>query len=231
MLFEIAKKNLFFQNFVIKIMASIHPSIIHNVEKMNMIKKAMFHCELETIDGGYFEFGVFEGASMYNALLTHKKIKSTFKRNFYGFDSFDEGFKYFNEKDIHPFFKEGDFVSSYEMVRKRLKQFNNVKLTKGYFEDTVQGKKTEEICGTEKCAILFIDCDLMNPSLVALNFMQPILQEGSVIILDDYWAYKGKTEFGTCGALNIFLNNFPTIKIRQYNTYGCGGNSFIIEKI
>jgi hypothetical protein len=230
MLLEIAKNSSFIQNLVVNIMTSVHPSIMHNLGKIEIIKKAMWNCELEQVEGGYFEFGVYEGTSLYSAVKAHTKIKSTIKRNFYGFDSFDEGFKYFDTRDEHPFFKEGDFVSSYEKTKKRFSKMSHVKLIKGYFEETVVGEKAKHIHGKDVCAIVFIDCDLMGPSVVALEYIAPLLQEGSIIIIDDYYAYKGKEDLGPCGALNSFLQKHQTIKVREFSDYGYGGKSFIVTK-
>ena len=231
MLFEIAKNSHFLQNLVVKFVSSVHPSIEHNLVKVGMIKKAMFHCELEEIEGSYFEFGVYEGTSLYGALKTYQKLKSKQERNFYGFDSFDEGFKYFDDADHHPYFKEGDFKSSYEKTLKRFKKSKNVKLIKGYFEEVVSGKQPSEICGADRCAIVFIDCDLMGPALVALSFVRPILERGSVIILDDYWAYKANSDLGTRGALNKFLQDNPEVELTEYYKYGHGGISFIVTNL
>ena len=231
MLFQLAKNSAFLQNLVVNTLCSVHPSIDHNIGKIQLIKKALFHCELEKIEGCYLEFGVFEGTSIYAAAQAHRKLSSNIDRHFYGFDSFDEGFKYFDERDKHPFFKEGDFKSSFEKVKRRVSRFPNVHLIKGYFENTVAGKQPEEICGSDKAAIVFLDCDLMNPALIALNFAHPMLQPGSVLILDDYWAYKGDRHLGTSGALNRYLEAHPSVRVRPYYPYGCGGNSFIVEAI
>lgn len=231
MLLEVAKNSMFLQNVVVKLIGGIHPTIEHNIAKTELIKKALFHCDLEKIEGSYFEFGIYEGTTLYSAVNMHKKHFSTIKRKFYGFDSFDDGFKYFDEKDKHPFFKEGDFISSYEKVTKRFKKFDNVQLIKGYFEESILNKDINEICGENKCAIIFIDTDLMNPSKIALDFIKPILQEGSIIILDDYFAYKGSSNKGTAGALKQFLKSNESIVLREYYKYGQGGISFMVEKI
>lgn len=230
-IFKLAKNSIFLQNAVAAVLSSIHPSILHNIGKMEMLKKAFFHCELEDIAGDYCEFGIYEGTSLYSALLIHKKIKSRHNRYFYGFDSFDEGFKHFNEKDKHPFFKEGDFKSSFEKVKKRLRKFPNVRLVKGYFEKTLAGRFPEETAGSGKCAVAFIDCDLMSPALISLRFIRPILQAGGILMMDDFFAYKGDPEKGTAGALNLFLREYPDIQVRHFGNYGYGGSAFIVTKI
>ena len=231
MLLEIAKKSAWLQNIVVKIIGGIHPIIEHNLAKTEMMKKALFYCDLEAIEGSYFEFGIYEGTTLFSSVNMHKKFFSKIKRNFYGFDSFDDGFKYFDDADKHPFFKEGDFKSSYRKTLKRFNSFKNVYLIKGYFEETIQGKSCREICADDKCAILFIDTDLMNPSKIALDFVKPILQKGSIIILDDYFAYKGDSNKGTAGALKKFLVENPSIVLRNFYKYGQGGVSFIVESL
>lgn len=231
MLLQIAKSSHFLQNLVIKMVAGIHPSIEHNMDKVKMIKKAFWHCELEKIDGAYFEFGVYEGSSLYAATQIEKKIHSAYQRHFYGYDSFDDGFKYFDDRDKHPFFKEGDFKSSYDKTLRRFKGNDRVHLIKGYFEETVQGKNIADRYPGTACAIVFIDCDLMGPAKIALQYVRPALQPGSVIILDDYWAYRGDLSKGTAGALKDFLQDNPTIQVREYYNYGHGGKSFIVISV
>lgn len=231
MLFEIAKKSHWLQNAVIRFIAGVHPSIEHNIEKVTMLKKAFWHCELEKIDGAYVEFGVYEGSSLYAATQIEKKNHSAFHRHFYGFDSFDDGFKYFDARDMHPFFKEGDFKSSYDKTLHRFRGNARVHLVKGYFEQTIQGKRIEAVYPGTVCAVVFIDCDLMGPAKIALDYVRSAIQPGTVIMLDDYWAYRGSKEKGTSGALREFLHAHPTIQVREYDHYGYGGTSFIVTAV
>ena len=231
MLFDFIKNSNFLQNIVVNFISLLHPSVMHNLGKIGMIKKALWHCEIEKIDGSYFEFGTYQGTSLLAAVKIHEKISSKINRDFYGFDDFDKGFKYFDDKDKHPFFKEGDFVSSYEKARKRFRKYKNVNLINGYFKDTIAGKKQKDICNNDKCAVIFIDCDLMNPAYIALNFIKPILQQGSIIIIDDYFSYRGDEKLGTSGAFYKFLNENKNIKVREYCSYGYGGKSFIVSSV
>lgn len=229
MLLSLAKKSFFLQSQFINWVSRVHPSIEHNIAKIQMLKRAFYHCDLERIEGAYLEFGVFEGTSFLAALKLNERFASCCPRNFYGFDSFDEGFKYFDDQDKHPFFKEGEFKSSLNKVLRRLRKHKNQQLIPGYFEETVQGKSPLQVLGRdEKVAIIFIDCDLMGPALIALTFAKTMLQPGSIVILDDYWAYKGSTELGTCGALQTFLKGQSEIKMRDYYPYGHGGMSFVV---
>lgn len=230
-MFKFLSQNIFVQNLIVNILTKYHPAIDHNIGKIKLIKNVMWLCELEKIEGSYFEFGVYNGTSLFAAMKSHLNLKSNLVRKFYGFDSFDDGFKYFVSEDNHSFFKEGDFVSSFSRVKKRFLKYNNVTLIKGYFEETVKDKSVHDLYTNEKCAIIFIDCDLMNPSTIALNFIKPILQIGSIIILDDYWSYKANINLGVAGAFNKFLNENTNIKVRKYFDYGIGGTSFIIENI
>ena len=240
MLFEVIKNSPFIQNIVIYLISSVHPSIIHNVGKIEIIKKALFHVYTEEVEGAYFEFGVFEGSSILSAVKSYNKISNTritkltkkkIDRNFYGFDSFDDGFKYSDNRDKHPFFKEGDFVSSYSKCKKRLSKYKNVKLIKGYFEDSIKDRSMDEVVDDQKCAIAFIDCDLMTPAIIALNFIKSSLQKGTILILDDFFAYKGNPNLGVCGALNQFKSDNPDIKLREFFRYGYNGISFIVYDI
>ena len=164
------------------------------------------------------------------AVKAQRKLKSQIHRKFCGFDSFDDGFKYFDERDEHPFFKEGDFVSSYDKVQRRLRKHPEASLIKGYFEESVAGKSVSELCGESLAAVVFIDCDLMGPARIALDFVLPALQPGTVLIIDDYFAYRGNERLGTCGALHSFLQENESVKVRQLCTYGYGGNSFIVTE-
>lgn len=236
MLLRLARKLTFLQDLYISVSASIPPLVKHNAGKIEILKCAFWHAAMEKVEGSYFEFGVYEGGSMLSALKIHKSLASrettkflgsALPRNFYGFDSFESGFKYQSETDAHPVFREGEFTSSLAACRKRLRK-HRVTLIKGYFEDTIKNKIPETLPLTEKCAIAFLDCDLKNSTTIALNFLKPYLQPGSVIILDDVFSYKGDPSLGVQGAWQDFLTENPHIKTREFFSYGCTGKSHIV---
>jgi hypothetical protein len=231
-MFDLVKRSHWLQTVVVRLLSALPPAIEHNIEKTRAIKKAFYFAFLEHIEGDYLEFGTFEGTSLIAAFESDLNFRTTDTpgRTFWGFDSF-EGFKYFNERDRHPFFKEGEFASSYEQTRRRLeKHFKGRaewKLVNGYFEDSIQAKAAPDF-GIEKISVALIDCDLGTPALLALNFMRPALQNGTVLILDDYFAYQGSQRNGVAGAFQQFQSRHPNLIFRRLFDYGYGGQGFVL---
>ncbi|KCZ85722.1 hypothetical protein HAD_08555 [Hyphomonas adhaerens MHS-3] len=231
-MFSIAKNSHWLQTLAAKMITSVHPSIRHNVEKIEGLQKAFYLTNLESIPGDYMEFGMFEGTSFIGAFEANRKTGTSEspKRKFWGYDSF-EGFKYSDEKDRHPFFREGDFKSSYDKVSKRIrKHFKDAApwaITKGYVEDTIGGKTAAEI-GIPKVAVALVDLDLGAPARVCLEVMSGSLQRGSIIIFDDYFAYQGRLDRGVAKAFEDFKVDHPRFVFRRLFDYGMGGQAYIV---
>ena len=49
-----------------------------------------------------------------------------------------------------------------------------------------------------------IDCDLKESTRLALEFIKPSIQEGTIILFDDYVFFKGNENQGEHGAFNDF---------------------------
>lgn len=233
-MFELAKRSHWLQTFVVKAVSALHPAIEHNVQKTLAVKKAFYYAFLEQIEGDYLEFGVFEGTSLIAAFENDLNFRTPAmpSRTFWGFDSF-EGFKYFDERDHHPFFREGEFTSSYEKVSQRLERHfrgrSPWRLVKGYLEETI-GAKTALDFEIQKISVALIDCDLGTPAWLALNFMAPAMQNGMILILDDYFAYKGSQQVGVAGAFQQFQTEHPHLLFRRLFDYGHGGQGFVLAE-
>jgi hypothetical protein len=231
-MFNLAKNSHWLQTQTVRAIAWLHPAIRHNIEKVLALKKAFYLVNLEDVSGDYLEFGMYEGTSFIGAFECHMRTRQSLaqQRSFWGFDSFG-GFKYYRENDTHPFFREGDFKSSYTKTRRRVaRHFGNRakwNIFSGYVEDTVGGKQPTDL-NISKVAVAFIDVDLGEPTRVALDFLAPALQEGSVIIFDDYFAYRGSLGLGVAGAFEAFRKKHPEFVFRRLLDYGYGGQGFIL---
>jgi len=206
----------------------------HNWEKYTALKKAFYLTALEQLEGDYLEFGVFTGSSFVSALRVNKKLKflGKIQTKFFGFDSFI-GFGQVAETDRHPFYLDNIFkVNEKKVINNILKhsQGQEVKIIPGYFEQTLQNKTASGL-GVKKARIVFIDCDLKEPAALALNFVQPILQQGAILIMDDFFSYKGDAQKGVAGAYNEFCQKYPNISWRKLYDYGYGGVAYIISDI
>lgn len=215
------------------LIARINPAIIHNVDKYTAIKKSFYLSALEDIRGNYFEFGVFTGSSFCHSIRCSKALES-FNLNmratkFYGFDSF-EGFGELTDDDQHPFFVNSNFKTSLDSVLKRVSKITSedkFQLIPGFFSDSL--KNGPNALGIEGAAsIIFIDSDTHSSAQQALVFCRQLIQDGTIFILDDYFAYKGNPKKGVANAFTQFIDEHQLVA-RQIFSYGMGGAVFIIS--
>ena len=82
-----------------------------------------------------------------------------------------------------------------------------------------------------KARIVMIDCDLKESARLALEFIKPAIQEGTIILFDDYVFFKGNIEKGEYGAFKDFQKKYPEIVFRRIFDYGYGSRAFIVHKI
>jgi len=234
-MFEAAKRAHWLQSLVVQFLAGLHPAIEHNLGKTLALKKAFYSAALEALPGDYAEFGVFEGTSLIAAFEADRRLRpaSVPPRAFWGFDSFEGGFKYFDERDRHPFFQEGEFASGLAHTQRRLERHLRgrapFRLVPGYFETTLADKTAPDL-GLQSVAVALIDCDLGTPAELALDFLAPALQPGSVLILDDFFAYRGSRRQGVAGAFDRFRARHSAWDFRRLFDYGHGGQGFILSR-
>lgn len=143
-------------------------------------------------EGDVCEFGIAQGAT--SALLANE-IRKTDKK-LWLFDSF-EGLSVPTEKDvlIDDIFNYGSMEKyAFSMkhgiheVRERLKNINanedQIKIVPGFIEDTV--KQEAVLRNLTHVSFAYIDFDLYEPILTALEFLHERTSDGSVIMIDDY---------------------------------------------
>lgn len=222
----------FLQSFASIIISKINPAVIHNLEKYYALKKVHYLSSIEDLEGDYIEFGVYTGSSFCHSLKCYHQVSDLFKSNemkFFGFDSF-EGFGEINEDDAHAFYTDQNFKTNYDKVLKRCARASkglNFQLIKGFFSETLS--KRPESYGISSARIVFIDSDTYSSSKDAFDFIKDICQEGTYIILDDFFSYKGSVNKGVYRAFSEFLKVTP-FKERQVINYGMGGAVFVLSK-
>jgi hypothetical protein len=234
-LLKIIKNNLFIQNFVATVVSLVPPYLEFSVAKYQAIKKAMYITAHDLTEGSYLEFGVFTGSSFNFAMKVNKKIDKIFEKTyceFIGFDSF-KGFGKVNEDDKNPRFTYETFSVNEEKVLRNIEKCakgQKYKIIKGFFEDTIKNKTAKDL-KIDKIKIVMIDCDLKEPTKLALEFIKSSIQEGTIILFDDYAFFKGSKDKGEYGAFADFRKKYPQILFRRIFDYGYGSRAFIVHKI
>jgi len=234
-LLEIIKKNLFIQNLVASIVSFVPPYLEFSVAKYQAIKKAMFITAHDLTGGSYLEFGVFTGSSFNFAMKVNKKIEKIFGKSnceFIGFDSF-VGFGQIKKEDENPRFQDHIFSVDEKKVLKNIEKCakgQKMRIVKGFYQDTLKDKTTLDL-KIDKARVVMIDCDLKESARLALEFIKPSIQEGTIILFDDYVYFKGDKNKGEYGAFNDFRKKYPEILFRRIFDYGYGSKAFIAYKI
>ena len=147
---------------------------------------------------------------------------------FIGFDSF-KVFGEINKNDEHPIFKNETFLVSEKKVIRNIEKISKgqkFRIIKGFYKDTIKDKTTIDF-KIDKARVIMIDCDLKESTRLALEFVKPSIQEGTVIIFDDYNYYKGNKDKGEYAAFSDFRKKYPEISFRRIFDCGYNGRAFI----
>ena len=157
-----------------------HDETVDFIKKnIDLEKIMMFECGEDNLvysvkkaeaQGLFLEFGVFEGKSV------NKIAKLKPQTLIFGFDSF-EGLPEDWSGHSAP---KGHFKTEIPEVE------DNVTLIKGYFDRTLPKFLSEN---REKISFMHIDCDLYSSTKTILELTKDRLQEGTIIVFDEYFNY------------------------------------------
>lgn len=202
------------------------------IERQHIMKIAFDFIAKNEINGNYLEFGCFEGRSFCYAYTAYQNmIKKGFLQEYpmYIFDSF-EGLPSLSEQDKmdnYGAFNPGDYSCTLDGVKKNLIKKNvdlsKVKFVQGFYSESL--KRDHDIT---KVSIAHIDCDLHSSAVDVLEFLTDKIQDGTLLIFDDYYCYKGNPNFGVRRALNEWLVKH-NISVTEYYNYSWSGKTFIIN--
>lgn len=198
-----------------------------------ILKTAMDFVAHSRVEGDYLEFGVYRGKTFVAAFYfaQHNDLKSM---KFYAFDSF-KGLPRITGIDANGFrhFSNGQYSCSVDGFKKIISRkgvdLAKVEIVSGWF-DKVLNEETKKNLPLEKASIIWIDCNLYESTVPVLNFITDYLQDGTLIIFDDWFCFRGNPDRGERKAFGEWLEKNPSIKATEYRKFGSFGNSFIIHK-
>jgi hypothetical protein len=163
---------------------------------------------VKNLKGLILEFGVYKGESInYIASKMPEDIC-------YGFDSFE---------GLPEFWRDGFPEKTFKVQDpSKLKFRNNVVIIKGYFENTLPEFLREH---DSKIKLMHIDSDLYSAAKTILNYVKGRLQEGTIIIFDEFFNYPG-WENGEFLAFKEFI--YETKIGFKYLTYNRNGEQLAV---
>lgn len=185
------------------------------------------------LQGDYCEFGLFKGHTFLQAQLIARRLGFDDMR-FFGFDSFEGLPPVVGVDDTgQDHFYEGQYACSLDRVTQNLDRhgvdWTRTSLTKGFYSETLTPDLRERL-SLRKIAVALIDCDLYSSTVDVLNFIEPLLQDRCVVIMDDWNAFDSANDRGQRRALGEFQQRQPAWKFRPIFSYGDYGQTFQVSK-
>jgi O-methyltransferase len=194
----------------------------------------------EAVAGDIIEFGVFTGVSLALLAKAASFDPKGLTRRIAGFDSF-EGLPGSSEQHPrwqpgdcstnhvwHPLLAVGDAVTP-DVTRElfRMCALNEPVLHVGPFERTLPAAFPSEY---PRIALAHFDCDLYESTRDALQAIAPALQDGTLLLFDDWFHFRGNPSKGEARAFGEFLASHPEWGAVQYRQYATFCNSFILHR-
>jgi O-methyltransferase len=198
--------------------------------KASVLETAITFVINNNISGDYLEFGVFQGRSFVHAYkYFHSRLRkyiasrgeelSDYRRQvekmrFFAFDSFaglpdvDQGNLPLHWRGAAAMKCPKDGFS--RNIAKAGVNLSDVRIVEGFFENSLT-----DVCRTSHQltagAVFHIDCDLYESTVQVLDFIAPLVQDGSVLTFDDWFYYRGHPERGERGAFGQWLKKIPSL--------------------
>lgn len=189
---------------------------------------------VQRLKGDYLEFGTFGGASFVRAYRFAQAFGLSDMR-FYAFDSFcglpavSAG-----SPDDRPdsIFREGDFFCSLADFRRTLiaagVRMEKVDIVPGWYRETLTPVLRRQL-PIELAAVVLIDCDLYDSTVSVLDFITPYMQDGTVLMFDDWFAFKGRLDSGQPRALAEWLKKNTHLSVVEYRRHEWASMAFIVH--
>ena len=211
--------------------------------RLPMFQAATRYVDYECVHGDIVEFGVYTGRSL--ALLAHCHLVNcetvhtpVCGRCFIGVDSF----RGLPASTSNPRLRKGVFARNHSYHPTcRIGQKVTPKVTEDLFKryelgqvTLIKGEYRRLKPFTRHVAIVHIDCDLAHSTFSALNIVGDMLQDGSVILFDDWFNFKADPYTGEQSGFKAFkaqpriASDFVFV---EYQTYATFGKSFIVRKM
>jgi len=208
----------------------IYNQVNRQMEKSIFYRRTFDFLTDNRVHGDYYEFGCHR-CRTFRMALTEARKHSLSEMKFWAFDSF-QGLPDPTTDTSVEIWKSGMLSTSVAnfmgMVKEHGHYVENVKAVKGFYDISLTNELRKEFEDAGRKAMLInIDCDLYESAVPVFKFIEPLIQEGTVIYIDDLFAgYKGSPHKGVAKAFLEFQKE-TTWKFQRHLDVGWGGRSYI----
>ena len=185
------------------------------------------------ITGDYHEFGCHRCRTFRMAMLESKRHFLEDMR-FWAYDSFEGLPELDNEKsEFGRRWEKGQLKTDEEefktLIRDSGLSVENVITKKGFYEESLPAINLNEL-DSINAVLVTIDCDLYESAVPIFKYIETIIQEGTIIYIDDYFTgYKGNPNKGVSLAFKEWLDG-SAWSVEKYRDVGWAGRSYIAYK-
>jgi Macrocin-O-methyltransferase (TylF) len=175
-----------------------------HVEKARFFQKTFDFLTDNRIHGDYHEYGCHR-CRTFRMVLTEARRHAVPDMKFFAFDSFEGLPEPTSDASIETW-QRGALTTSEDTFRAMVENHgiyvDRVKTVKGFYSESLTGVRRQHFMDEEsKIALVNVDCDLYESAVPVFEFIDPLLQEGSVIYIDDlFTGYRGSPMKGVARA-------------------------------
>jgi O-methyltransferase len=183
------------------------------------------------LDGDYYEFGLYRGFTFWFAQQA-AAANGLAGMRFFGFDSF-RGLPPPGGVDaVGAEFSQGDFACDRATVERLLSRFgtdwSRTHLIEGFYEASLTADVRARH-GMRPVSVALIDCDLYSSAVRVLEFLEGLLQEGAILLFDDWSCFGASDDHGERRALREFLAAHPRWTVEPLFAFGGHGQAFVVH--
>ena len=173
------------------------------------------------IEGDYYEFGVFRGRSM---SLVFKRLRASLPKKYFkpmrfvAFDSF-QGLPQSHDTATPAHYHQGAYAAPRRLFERNMRRVglrgDKLVVVPGFYDQSLNAPETQAQLQASKVALCYIDCDIYESTVSALDFLTDRLQQGSMLVLDDWNRHRVSDSFGLRRAVKEWLGRNPHIRLTQ----------------
>lgn len=195
--------------------------------KYTHLLEAVNYVRVAEIPHVYFEFGC-HSARTFSAVIRAADYLKMANFQCFAFDSF-EGLPP-TEKKEDGYFERGTFCTSRADFISLVKSYSghsleNKNITEGFYDSSLTTDLQKRM---PKVGMVHIDVDLYSSTTLVLEFLKPLMVEGTVILFDDWYCFPPGSLKGEKGALHEFCIKHPGFKVEEWKSYSTFGKSFFV---